>query len=157
MTTVLDALTAETGVEPTRRQIENATRYGGMHDADTIASIPLQVKTLRRQLLMVHGIIASKANVARRVDTRGWQYAENGGWRSGMAAAALASGMEPEADPYRLITARLYVEALDRMPDEAGLAFWTAEAEGMFRAHLVPGFLAGATPEDRAVAEGKGE
>ena len=154
---VLEALTSETGEEPTPRQIDNAETYGGLHDPETIASIPAQIETMRRQLLRDHGVIASAADVALRVDTRGWQYAEDGGWRTGSAAAALASLMEREEDPYRLLTARLYDEAFGRMPDEAGLVFWTEEARKMFRAHLVPGFLAGATPEDRARAMEKGE
>lgn len=51
----------------------------------------------------------------------------------------------------------IYVEEFGRMPDAEGLAFWHGEFMAVLRRDIWPAMLAGATPEDRARAMGKGE
>ena len=142
----LETLTAVTGCEPTTEHRMDATDYGGQNDPDTIASIAEQFRVWGLALWYSRGLLPGAAEIAAHIDLRSWDRARD--WKD--RADRMANGWKEREHLHANPIVWVYVERFKRLPDEAGLRYWTEELRFRGLDEIERDMLANASDEDRA-------
>lgn len=148
-TGVLARHTAHFGFEPNAQQIETAHKFGGLHDRQTIRSIPKQAAAMDLRLFREKGKIPAAQEVADKINLASWGKVGTSTW-----TLPLPEGLD-RVDDTRMAAIRTliwcdYADVLGRAPDEAGLNHWRRKLRVLLNG-LRADFRAGVTnATDRA-------
>ncbi|MEM9247181.1 MAG: hypothetical protein AAGB05_00645 [Pseudomonadota bacterium] len=124
------SLTGRTKVYP-RQNGMLASKFTGIHDAQTKRSLRAQLETLHLKYVQCMGLLPDPDDYAAHVDLRAWTWASAGAWTQAPDAIPWADKTFTRRKALPALCRNplmaFYTEALGRAPDAAGLEFWTGE------------------------------